>query len=1045
LNINIVYKRSLKFLLATLLWFAGVSHSTYGQGGIDGELIELNYRIENHSPKAAGLGMFGDIPVSKSSGIPDVSIPIYNLQLQDFTLPIQLKYHAGGIKVDQVSSEVGLGWSLSAGGAIITQPRSSTDLNSSWAIPENVSAFNPNIAGFNNSNLNDYYFLQDALDNCYDMEKDIYSFSLVDDAGKIIEVEPGKFRTIPFNKYLISKTNIGFTIVDKRGNTYFFNDIEITEITDLKCSGHSGGIGCSSVNLTKNYYLTKIITNNKDHIDFTYESENFTYEHSWNFTDYKLNPTETTCRNSFFNNTANYCLNGNVTYGKRLTSITTSKGHQIDFLYSSNRKDLPGSKSLTQIRISFYNEIKTIGLTSSYFIGNGVGNNFVYSDFVSESAKYRLRLDAVVFGEDEKYQFKYENDIPSRLSFAQDYYGQYNGQENTTLIPKFSFFSDIPGANREPNREQLNAGILKEITYPTGGTSAFFFEPNTDKNNNILEGLRIKRIVNKDFTGDSIGIKYFEYMDPSTNKSSLVNGKVLKAGHFSVNKLQWQINNESGHLIECPYLILSSNPAASFFHDFSGAGVAYEYVTEYNNSGNNSGGKTVYKYSSANMFNDFNPGLKIDLSWANGLLLEKQVYKAKDDKYILQRQEKSRYKLYSYTQDLTSNELFKSSVSFKVEHYNVESPTTQFGGRRPAQFDFYFYYDISGFFALEEMETREFGGENGVELITTGSFGYDPLFTIKTSEKFSTSTGSYLKKYRYPFHYNTTIHRQMVGNNEINKVVEELHYKNDRVIKGYVNNYRLFGEQRIKVASVSRLETATPVSNYIFSATEPKADHRLVPYIDIMYDDVYGNVTQVRQDGISVAYLYDKDGNYNVAQAVNAEIADFAYTSFESGADDSWQFDVGRLRESESYSGSTSLILNQTALVLTKSLDSAKKYKLSLWCKKNQEIAAPAVITVNGVDVEVADKWAFHELEVKGGALKIEGNALVDEVRVHPEHSNVLSFIYRPLAGIKTMLDRNGQRTFYDYYDSTFRLRMIKDDHLNILQSFEYNFYNTSQ
>jgi hypothetical protein len=70
------------------------------------------------SPNAASLGKYGDIPVSYYSGVPSIGIPIYTVQQGSISLPISLSYHAGGVKVGEPASWVGLGWSLSAGGMI---------------------------------------------------------------------------------------------------------------------------------------------------------------------------------------------------------------------------------------------------------------------------------------------------------------------------------------------------------------------------------------------------------------------------------------------------------------------------------------------------------------------------------------------------------------------------------------------------------------------------------------------------------------------------------------------------------------------------------------------------------------------------------------------------------------------------------------------------------------------------------------------------------------------------------------------------------------
>lgn len=72
------------------------------------------------SPNAAALGKFGDIPVGLSTGIPEITIPIYNWlsSRKDFSLNISLSYHAGGIRIDDIPSFVGLGWALNCGGMI---------------------------------------------------------------------------------------------------------------------------------------------------------------------------------------------------------------------------------------------------------------------------------------------------------------------------------------------------------------------------------------------------------------------------------------------------------------------------------------------------------------------------------------------------------------------------------------------------------------------------------------------------------------------------------------------------------------------------------------------------------------------------------------------------------------------------------------------------------------------------------------------------------------------------------------------------------------
>jgi len=70
------------------------------------------------SPNAASLGKFADIPVGYYTGTPQINVPLYEMKEGDLTLPIRLDYHAGGIKVEENASWVGLGFGLQAGGSI---------------------------------------------------------------------------------------------------------------------------------------------------------------------------------------------------------------------------------------------------------------------------------------------------------------------------------------------------------------------------------------------------------------------------------------------------------------------------------------------------------------------------------------------------------------------------------------------------------------------------------------------------------------------------------------------------------------------------------------------------------------------------------------------------------------------------------------------------------------------------------------------------------------------------------------------------------------
>lgn len=92
----------------------------------------------------------------------------------------------------------------------------------------------------------------------------------------------------------------------------------------------------------------------------------------------------------------------------------------------------------------------------------------------------RLRLDSVRqvglpatrFG----YNLPASAYFPPIHSYAQDLWGYYNKQDsNPTLVVR----SNQRGANRDSDSTAVTLGMLRQITYPTGGTSTFRYEANT--------------------------------------------------------------------------------------------------------------------------------------------------------------------------------------------------------------------------------------------------------------------------------------------------------------------------------------------------------------------------------------------------------------------------------------------------------------------------------------------------------------------------------------------------------------------------------------
>src|SRR5690554_53112 len=82
------------------------------------------------SPQAYEFTKYGDVPVNTYTGVPNISVPLYEIEAAGLNIPISLSYHSNGIKVSEEASWVGLGWTLNAGGSIVQVVKGFDDFNS---------------------------------------------------------------------------------------------------------------------------------------------------------------------------------------------------------------------------------------------------------------------------------------------------------------------------------------------------------------------------------------------------------------------------------------------------------------------------------------------------------------------------------------------------------------------------------------------------------------------------------------------------------------------------------------------------------------------------------------------------------------------------------------------------------------------------------------------------------------------------------------------------------------------------------------------------
>lgn len=470
------------------------------------------------SPTAAALGKYGEIPVSLYTGVPNISIPLFTISEGGLQLPVSLSYHAGGIKVEDEASWVGLGWSLFSGGAITRSIRGLDDLRLNeeryfagypdYTFPISYLDYDGDISGFTNSEKS---FLADINNKNKDSEPDIFYFNFGGYSGRFY-INQRTSVNDPYTFHIESKEKILIQLSRKPGQyegwQWVFTTPDGTKYyfgTEERTKSYSGAAelevapgptsfplnGEDPVISTSSWYLDKVVSQANEEITFAYtarpsygsrkimslsETRNHLLEHN-NAPSCGL--TTPTYNRHLYMNSLNFA------YEVYLSQITFSNG-RLSF-ETSARDDIQAEspthfipqklQSIKQYRTTVNGEelIKEYEFNYTYFnyTGLGSGYNMTYpTTYTGKRLKLLNLTEKAGNITQPPYQFYYstagygQGDIPDKYSKSRDYWGYFNNKSNTVILDntKLSGFVStlIPSFLDETNSKYY-AGANRDV------------------------------------------------------------------------------------------------------------------------------------------------------------------------------------------------------------------------------------------------------------------------------------------------------------------------------------------------------------------------------------------------------------------------------------------------------------------------------------------------------------------------------------------------------------------------------------------------------
>lgn len=930
-----------------------------------GQIGPVKNTVIPPSPTSSVYRQFTGYVPDIHTGSVNIPLPLYEIKLGSYTIPLSLQYFTSGIKVDATPYPVGYGWIFSPGLRLTRTVMGRPDVNYKMDI-EDSDDFEYLRRAMYNALKGEYGTLQDS--SMRDTQYDIFTVHLPSGSSSFILKNNGTaYQAESTNNLLkieLLDTNLrGFKVTDDRGVIYYFGDIEtsnnitpLREYTDYQyVTGWMlrkivlPGTG-NEINFTwGSYYHSGISfgTTLGANILKDWKSDAFDYQGS------DQSPTYEAAQDVGL-------LTGGWNYQKisHIQSITFPSG-RVAFSYSGGSNPL-----ITDISVYNINETLIRNITLTY--GTNLSAGLLQSVYITGEGTYSFIYNSHRF---ENY-------------YAQDYWGYYNGKNNQSLPPQLNLkvyngqygstnYYTYGYADRSIDTTAMKANILTKIKYPTGGHTEFEYEPHeftgTAPTTSGLGaayrfalykggGLRVRKMTSTDpNTGISI-VKRYKYGNGENGKGNIMFEPTLDTfvdefyayDSFSAGALTPQVTGANFRL-----LFVNTHSYCEQYN-INSPNVWYDTVTEYN--GDES--KTIYTYSQIVPQDIFASNYVVDFAhrsifsyrniFSKGILLtNKKEYKKSSSGYSLLRET-----IFDYNAVEETTKMIESMFVNRTE-VNIMSNGPDFdfttGGhviipdgsstvtpvatyeRNP--YTIRFYYE-----ELQSITTSEYTDEG---TLTRVEKYYYSNYLLRNKINITSKGDTITTIYSYPMDYaNVSGSQQPVlqAMFALNMNVEP--FKSEETLNGSsmttINEYSLFSGSNLYL----------PVRNYF-----KKGSGSLVCQNEYDYD-TKGNIRSITSLGEhKKSYLWSYASNYPVMEI-----------------------------EGKTYSEVLSMIGSNTIATLAASISSS------------------SIISITD-----------------GIRSQIGTSALVS------------SYTYIPLVGISSIKDLRGQNTTY-HYDSSWRLKKITDN-----------------